>query len=406
VIAISPIILAFVLGEIFWRLWVRYIRSKFLFGLKYALLEIKLPKETFKSPLAMETFFHSIHNTASGSEFAQYWKGEMRPSYSLEIISVEGRVKFFVWTEDRRKGGVISALYSQYPNIEIYEREDYTRSVHFDPKIMKLWGEEFKFTKDDPYPIKTYVDYGLDEDPKEEYKVDPLVPILEFLGSVGPNQQVWFQFIIRAHKKEQRKPGHLFKKTDLWHDRAEELVNEIMKRDAKSKVTGEAPKKTGKDEKEIFPRMPTLSSGEKDIIDAIERSVSKLAFDVGVRALYIAKKESFNSVFGIGGIIGGMKQFSTEHLNGFKPRDMWHGKLNDPWMDFKNVRRNRFSKEALDAYKLRSYFYPPVDRGKCLVLNTEELATMFHFPGQGVAATPTLERVPSKKSQAPSNLPI
>jgi hypothetical protein len=40
-----------------------------------------------------------------------------------------------------------------------------------------------------------------------------------------------------------------------------------------------------------------------------------------------------------------------------------------------------------------------------MILNTEELATIFHFPGQ-VAGTPTLERVPSKKAEAPSNLPI
>ncbi len=39
---------------------------------------------------------------------------------------------------------------------------------------MSIWGCEFKFTKGDGYPIKTYVDYGLDKDPKEEYKVDPL----------------------------------------------------------------------------------------------------------------------------------------------------------------------------------------------------------------------------------------
>ena len=38
------------------------------------------------------------------------------------------------------------------------------------------------------------------------------------------------------------------------------------------------------------------------------------------------------------------------------------------------------------------------------VLNTEELATLYHFPGQ-VASVPTLPRIDSVKSTAPMNIP-
>lgn len=399
IIFISPVLLTVLLAVILWPLWVRYIRAKFFLSLKYTVLELKLPKDTFKSPLAMEVFLNSLHNTSDGSTFTQYWKGETRPWYTLELVSIEGKVKFYIWTEDRRKGGVISALYSQFPGIEIHENGDYAQSVHFDPKTMKVWAAEFKFTKKDPYPIKTYVDYGLDKDPKEEFKVDPLLPMIEFLGSVGPNQQIWIQIPIRAHKNDQRKPGHLFKKTDLWQDEAKKLVNEILLRDAKSKVSGEINPDTG------FAKLPTISKGEQNIIEAIERSVTKLAFDVGIRTLYIAKSESFNRPFGIGGLIGNLKQFNTETLNGFKPNgDVWHNRLSDPWQDYKDTRRNRYAREALAMYKRRSFFYAPHE-GKPMVMNTEELATIYHFPGS-VAATPTLERLPSKKSEAPSNLPI
>jgi hypothetical protein len=40
-----------------------------------------------------------------------------------------------------------------------------------------------------------------------------------------------------------------------------------------------------------------------------------------------------------------------------------------------------------------------------MVLNAEELATMYHFPGS-VASTPGIERVASKKAEAPINLPL
>jgi len=43
--------------------------------------------------------------------------------------------------------------------------------------------------------------------------------------------------------------------------------------------------------------------------------------------------------------------------------------------------------------------------GKPYILTTEELATIYHFPGS-VSTTPNLNRVPSKKAEAPSNLPL
>ena len=51
------------------------------------------------------------------------------------------------------------------------------------------------------------------------------------------------------------------------------------------------------------------------------------------------------------------------------------------------MRRNRFGRLALMAYKRRSFFYTPF-KTKPIVLNTEELATIYHFPGSMVAATP------------------
>ncbi len=398
-IAISPIFLSIILFIIFWPLWVDYVQSSFIASLKYTLLDIRLPKDMLKSPLAMEVFLNSLHNTADGSNFAKYWKGEKRPTYSLELISVEGNVKFIIRTEERRKAGVMSALYSQFPEIEIHEIPDYTMGVNFDPKETKLYGEEFAFTKPDPYPIKTYVDYGLDKDPKEEFKVDPLTPMIEFLGNLGMNQQVWIQFIIRAHIKEQRKPGHLFKKTDAWQDEAKKEVDKIMIRDPKTKVSGMKDEATG------FTKLPSISKGEQDIAETIERSVQKQAFDVGIRAIYIAKKDFFDKPNGIGGIVGGFKHFSSEHLNGFKPAGRWSSRFKGaPWEDYRKMRENKVCRIVLEAYKRRSYFYAPFKMPP-LVLNIEELATLFHFPGQ-VSKTPTLNRIPSKKSQAPANLPI
>ena len=394
---ISPIILALILGYMAKDLWVRYIRAKHFISQKYILLQIRLPKETFKSPVAMELFLTALHQTGGeGNWYQKYWLGQTRPWFSLEYVSIEGQVSMYIWTRSGNKSFIESSLYAQFPGIEVTEREDYSRSVHFDKDKIEGWAGELELTKEDPYPIKTYIDWGLDKDPKEEFKVDPLAPLLEFLGSVGPNQQLWIQILVRAHKKEARKAGHLWKTTDAWKDEGQHIINEILKRDPKSKVSGEV------DEDGKASRV-TITKGEEEVVTAIERALTKYAFDVGIRMMYVAEKGFFNPA-NIGGVLGSWKQFGSEAMNGFKPSKTWHGSIDYPWQDFRNMRKVMMTRSAIMAYKRRSYFHPPFHH-KPFVLNSEELATIFHFPGQ-VAATPTMDRVPSKKAEAPANLPI
>ena len=40
------------------------------------------------------------------------------------------------------------------------------------------------------------------------------------------------------------------------------------------------------------------------------------------------------------------------------------------------------------------------------MLNIEELATMFHFPGRGVFPSGTMPRVETRKGEAPRGLPL
>jgi hypothetical protein len=380
IIIIAPLWVPILLGSIFWNFWVRYVQAKFFFNQKYVLLEVKLPKETNKSPLAMELFLSSsLHITSGeGTWYDKYILGKTRPWFSLEMVSIEGQVKFFIWTRQNWRNIIESGLYSQYPDIEIFEAPDYTKSVHFDPKEIQLWAADLTLTKPDPYPIKTYLEYGLEKDPKEEFKIDPITPMIEFLGSIGQNQQIWIQFVVRAHKE----------KPDTWKDAA---IKEIEKIRAESIQ-----------ELSDTIKFPNATKEQQNVIEALSRSITKLPFDVGIRTIYIAKNDSFNPS-NITGIIGNFKQYNSEVLNGFKPANWMAQYSGYPWEDwFYNKDETRSS--ALEAYKRRSYFFHPF-KDKHMVLNTEELATIYHFPGS-VLKTPTFGRIQSKKVEAPTNLPI
>ena len=380
-----------------WEDWLTYKRTQFFAKQTYLLLEIKLPKEVFKSPKASEFFINGLYQTIGEKNwYEKYWKGQTRSWFSLEIVSIDGNIHFFVWTKKGHKNAIEANLYSQFPGIEIFEVSDYVLPVSYNPEINELWASEFELTKPDAYPIKTYIDYGMDKDPKEEYKIDPLTPLVEFLGSLGKEQQIWIQILVRAHKAEDKdkKTG---KMVDLkWAKVAEEEIEKI-----REKVK---PEKDD-DGKVILGSGRVLSETENETIKALGRSVSKTGFDVGIRALYIAPKDIFNPS-NIGGIIGGITNFNS-HLNGFKPTRGSEEKYKFfalAWKNRKPKKRHMEKQRMLDAYKRRAYFYNQY-KVPHFVLNSEELATIFHFPGS-VSTTPGFSRIESRKGEAPSNLPI
>ena len=389
----APIWAPLFLGMLFFKWWMYYIRADFVRGAGSVLLEVKIPKETFKSPLAMEIFFTALYQTGSATFKELYWFGKVRPWFSFELASIGGQVKFFIWSQKKWRNMIEAQIYAQYPSVEIHEAEDYMAWAHSDPVSLPMWATYFKFTKKNVYPIKTYVDYGLDKDPKEEFKIDPMTSVLEYLGSLKPGEETWIQIIIQAHRKLSFKNDATFFPKGDWKKSAKHEIEKIRK-----EATIE---KKGSD----FPGMPNPTKGQQNTIAALERSISKFPFEACVRGLYIAKKEAFNPI-GITGLIATFRQYSSnDDVNGFKLG--WFTDFDFPWQDFRRIRRNRAEHEMLEAFKLRSFFQPPFKNFEQtpIILNTEELATIYHFPGS-VASTPGLSRLPSKRVEPPPNLPI
>ncbi|MBI3306152.1 hypothetical protein HYZ82_03455, partial [Candidatus Nomurabacteria bacterium] len=187
IIVLLPLLGTILVGRIAWIWWVHYIQQDFISGIDFVLLEIIPPRDVLRSPKAMELFITNAlyHQSKKGGK-EEYWQGAVWFWFSLEIVSIEGQVHFYVRTPTRVRGLIETQMYAQYPQAQIKEAEDYTLSVdEITPKsAWNGWGCEFKLAKHEAYPIRTYVDYGLDKDPKEEVKVDPISPVIEFFGSL------------------------------------------------------------------------------------------------------------------------------------------------------------------------------------------------------------------------------
>ncbi len=414
-----PYVLLYTVIATTWKSWVKWRRLKAMTEIDWVCIQIRLPQETFKTPKAMEIVLTAIHQAGGeGTWIDRNIKGTLRPSFSLEMASHGGEVQFYMYVPKKLKNNIEVQIYSQFPDIEINEVPDYTASVPFSIHEHDLEGYTLKLSKADPLPIKTYIDYGMDKPgTEEEEKIDPLTVLIESLGALKSGEHAWVQMVVRSLGKKKVWGGW----TSFWEKKAKEgktwgqiLSGDFWKmiwkeedpfKDATKKAledlkTAGILKLKVKDEDKDFGYSPTKF--QQETIEALERAVNKFAFEVGIRVVYIAEKSKFKNK----GLVGpGMwKQFNSVNLNGFaKDTDVSAGKWY--WPDFKNVQSNGNKLGMYEAYRLRSW-YEKIERHEgTMVLTTEELATIYHFPGS-VARTPTFTRIPSKKSTAPANLPI
>jgi hypothetical protein len=404
--------LPILLWLIFWNLWKKYVVSSALSKEKKVLMQIKLPRELSKSPKAMELFLQNLHSGAGeGNFYDKYWKGGTRPWFSLELVSIGGEIRFYIWSRKKYMKMIETQLYSQFPNVEVVaDAEDYTKKIKYDPSQNDIFGLRFALVREDPYPIKTYVDFGLDQDPKEEFKVDPIAATMEYLGSIGRGEQIWIQILIRAHKKYKKE--NIFKKL---LDFISEKFSPAGYKDWQSegKVIAEKLRLEGApdDETEIEKRKIRLTKQQEAVIQAIERSITKPGFDTAIRAIYLADIDKFDKSH-LGSLRGAFKQYSSDGLNGFKPLSKNYTFSDDteltdfdyPWQDPTGRRLALRKLQIFNNYIKRARFSTRYNVND-FILNTEELATIYHFPSS-VVETPSLPRIESKKSEPPPNIPI
>lgn len=396
-IALTPIWLPLGLFFVTFERWMEAVRLKFALYNGRVSLRIKLPQEVFKSPQAMEEVLAQIHNVQSQDNLWQTYIDGKHPLYfCMELVSVGGEVRLYFNVPIRKSKNALEAqLYAQYPGIEVVEEPvDYTASVPYDPDRFEYMAFHMGKSNAEEFPIKTYVDMKLDMMPKEEEKIDPMTPMLEHLGNfVKPHEQIWIQFLMVPHAKQNFKTGSL-QKVPTWEGRIQKKIDTILGRDEKTKM-GPAE----------YSEQPRLTQQERDNISAMERGMNKYAYEVGIRWIYITEKGKFN-----GDIINPtLRTFAsynmiTRNMIGVRWRsDYDYMLLSDPFGN----KVKMYKRLELEDYKKREYWqrdYVNNTDGKKLY-SVEELATMFHIPGK-VVQTPTLNRIPSTRKEAPPNLPV
>ncbi len=374
---------------------------------KHIVLAIDIPQLNVQTPKAVEQLFSHLAAVFSKPDLkGKFYDGYKQKWFSFEIISIEGYIQFLVWTEEQYRDLMETAIYAQYPEAEITEVEDYalTAPSTYPNSEYDVWVGEFALAEDAAFPIRTYEEFEHSIS-KDTVLKDPMGTMLESFSRIGHGEQMWFQILVEPIDNEWKESVIAKIKEFIGEEDAHGhghgsplsfitdnfLVNEVkgLFQEAGRQIAGlggggheeHAEEKTDKNQ------LKYMTPGQVKLVEAMEKKIQKIGFKTNMRAVYLARKEVFNTSRGVTALKGSMAQFNIPSANSI--------------VVGAQASSDKKKSQYIDAYKNRSMNLEV----HAYVLNIEELATLWHFPMSHVK-TPLLQKAANKAAEPPSGLPI
>lgn len=402
--------IAVTLGWGFTEMWKNDRQGKFVSKLKFTVLAIDVPSMTEQTPKAFENLFASLYATKSTITWKEKWMdGKLHPVFSFEIVSAEGYIQFLVRTQTRFRDVIEAGIYANYPEAEISEVEDY--AVEFPNEYpnddYEMWGSEMTLDRDQMFPIRTHLDF---EDRISQEIKDPLAVTLEQLAKMRPGEHFWIQILVQPsdndwQKKsikyvnklygveEKAKKSALLGALDSSMSWPAGVIQEATGMDLSGLLGGNEPA-VEEDQWKAFK----VTIAQRMEAEAVLLKAAKIGLGCKIRVLYVARKNAFVKVERTGIVKGVLNQFSNLNLNKFTlyipqvPKDDYF------WMRWVYTKKQH---RLMTGYQKRSWG----TGANPIVLNVEELATIWHFPPISIKA-PLVKKSESKRAEPPSGLPI
>lgn len=392
-------------GVVVWgliQIWQDNRQGIYASKLKWQLLQIHIPADAIQTPKGMENFFTNLAGSKSSVTWKEQWlDGKFQAWFSLEIVSISGDIRFYIRCVQKYRDVVESALYAQYPEASISEVEDYVDLLpdEYPNGDWDVWGSEMTLKKGSELPIRTWVDFE-HQGEKDQRLKDPLLPLLEGLGKMLPGEMYWLQILIMQPdeqdwvkagvKQIQAAYGKEEKKKKSGIDLAwvpAEMLNQVTG----GALSGGADGGSDADQFAAFRITPQ----ERDQLDAISRKISKLGWYTKIRFVYGARPELYRKGTMASMTKGIFHQYGHLSMNKFGIHGPATPKDDYFWQEWSIEQKKT---DLVKRYKGRSF-----SGATPFILNTEELATLFHFPAAD-ARTPVLTSLGSRRAEAPTEL--
>jgi hypothetical protein len=397
---------AFVALLVLTKIFIRIQAARVKIKEKYSVVQVRVAKENESGPMVAEQIFATMHGIQTEFSLWEKLKGYSSDNVSFELASTGRMIKYYVAFPEKLRNLVEGQIYANYPEVEIEDCPDYAitdKAYHFS-------GIEFEYIEADVFPIKRYSQY---EDKIARVHVDPMAGITSSLVKFDdPNDQAWIQVVVTPLHDDWRIV--FVKCIKILHKGILGNIEMFKKAYAKAFVTRKLWPKivffpiyfifwiqgllviAKIDSGVAFGGAQEHSSGGSDDIeevssksheretamDAAMDKAARLLYSVNIRIVHASKHKAIERAkVKLREIAGAFKQFNIPQLNGFEIREFYYG----------DTIANRYRSRIIN------------DDG--MVMNSEELATVYHMPNLMVK-TPTIFWVTSKKLEPPPTLPV
>jgi len=390
------------------EMWLIKVQTDYCQKVQHLILAIDIPRANEQSPRAVENMLAYLAGAhATLNWFEKYWEGKCQQYFSFEIVSIDGYTQFIIRTPVDFRYLVESAVYSQYPDAEISEIDDYTEGLprKFPNEEYDVWGAEFIQVSNQMFPIKFYEEFEHKLGPDETYYKDPMASLMDLCSSLQKGEQLWYQILVIPTGFDWVKEADVEVDKIMGKEPKVSFVNGLIDgvvdiigviSEAIYSIWGDVETK----EKEFTPlKMLDLKPKQKKQVEALHEKTAKIGFLAKLRMVYIAKKEVFLPKKVANGFVGYIKQFAALDLNSFKPD-----------MDYTATSTTYFAKvKRLNERKTRivnNYINRDAGSGRTPGLfNIAELASVWHFPLEASTNAPLVQKAPMKKAKPPLALP-
>lgn len=318
---------------------------------------------------SIENFYANLGGLKARFGFKEWLLGR-HDDWAFEIVmDGEGLISFYLAVPPELENYISQQFLSQYPHCQIEAVADYNI---FQPRGFAAVGY-LKLVKNKMFPILTY----------KNMDFDPLVATLSILSKLSEGQTAVIQLVLRSAQAKWRKSGvkvasamqqgKSFKQA-LAAGGSGGVLAALGKPSSWLYSSQSLPATT--QPKEIHH----LSPMEEQVIKLLEEKASKAGLDVNIRLVAFAPLENQARDI-LRQLANSFAQFSNyEYANGFKAVIKGYGK------------------KAINDFIYRNF-----DEKVAMVLNTEELVSLWHLPLPGTEV-PNIRWLMARKLPPPVDL--
>jgi hypothetical protein len=298
-------------------------------------------------------------------------KGFFQPKdyISFEIVCVDKKVSFYINCPKRLQELVEKQIQAQYPHAFI----EVSRGYNPFQKGGEVEVTELRPSKKYFYPIRTY----------KSMESDPLNSLTNAMSKLLEQEAAVIQCIVSpAGTAWQREPRHIA--LEIQQGKHPELVekNKLYRAliEIAQGVNPLAPKTGQKDDLTGQYKPIQLTPMQQEIVKRLEEKASRAGFKSNIRIITSSTTPG-NARLHMNNLVAAFLQYNMPPFNSFKVR-------------------KRAKSDSVKDFIFRVFR----DYGTSTILNTEELASLWHLPTPYLE-TPNIKWLLSKKAPPPINLP-